>query len=83
MITNNKTTDRRRNNMRNPKPSGARSTRSSYAGMSRKPNSRPPIRNRKNAGLKFETKISEGTELAHIPPLASDSIRIINLGGVE
>ncbi|MEA4910534.1 Ribonuclease J1 [bioreactor metagenome] len=85
MNTNNKPLNKntRKNNTRPPKSSGPKSSRSSYAGMSRRPSSRPPIRNKKNAGLKFETKISEGTELAHIPPLASDSIRIINLGGVE
>lgn len=60
-----------------------RSTRSSYAGMSKRSISRPPIRNRKNSGPKFESIISKETELAHIPQLANDSIRIINLGGVE
>ena len=60
-----------------------KNTRSSYASMSKRSSSRPPIRNRKNSGPKFETKISDATELAHIPPLAEDSIRIINLGGVE
>lgn len=75
-------------NIRNKKTTSSRGTkekivRSSYASMSRRSTSRPPIRNRKNAGPKFETKISETTELAHIPPLATDSIRIINLGGVE
>ena len=59
------------------------SARSSYSSMSKKSTSRPPIRNRKNSGPKFETKISEATEIAHIPALAEDSIRIINLGGVE
>ncbi len=60
-----------------------KSARSSYSKMSSKvSNSRPPIRSRKN-GTKFETKISEATELAHIPELKEDSIRIINLGGVE
>lgn len=85
MITNNKPMDRnnKKNNTRTPRPSAGKSSRSSYASMSKRPSSRPPIRNKKNSGLKFETKISEGTELAHIPPLASDSIRIINLGGVE
>ncbi len=85
MITNNKPMNRnnKKNNTRTPRPSAGKSSRSSYASMSKRPSSRPPIRNKKNSGLKFETKISEGTELAHIPPLASDSIRIINLGGVE
>ncbi|MEN9338328.1 MAG: ribonuclease j1, ribonuclease [Candidatus Parcubacteria bacterium] len=57
--------------------------RSSYASMSKRSSSRPPIRNRKNSGPKFETKISDATEISHIPPLAEDSIRIIHLGGVE
>ncbi len=56
--------------------------RSSYTSMSRRSSSRPPIRNKKS-GTKFETKISETTELAHIPPLEENAIRIINLGGVE
>lgn len=81
--TNNKQTNMRRDNNRPPRPPKDRNTRSSYASMSKRSSSRPPIRNRKNAGPKFETKISDATELAHIPPLAEDSIRIINLGGVE
>jgi len=57
-------------------------SKSSLTSMSRKP-SHAPMRTRKSSGPKFETKISESTELAHIPALAKDSIRIINLGGVE
>lgn len=70
----------RNSSVRQPKE---RVVRSSYASMSKRSSSRPPIRNKKNSGPKFETKISDATELAHIPPLAEDSIRIINLGGVE
>ncbi len=79
----------KRNNMKNNikntniKTAKERVSRSSYANMSKRSSSRPPIRNKKNSGPKFETKISEATELAHIPILAEDSIRIINLGGVE
>lgn len=73
------------NNNSGGRPTGPKekNTRSSYASMSKRSSSRPPIRNRKNSGPKFETKISDATEIAHIPPLAEDSIRIINLGGVE
>lgn len=78
--TNNNYKDRATNSNRGSKNN---STRSSYASMSKKSISRPPVRNRKNSGPKFETVISTETELAHIPPLAKDSIRIINLGGVE
>lgn len=70
----------RNSSVRQPKE---RVVRSSYASMSKRSSSRPPIRNKKNSGPKFETKISDATELAHIPPLAEDSIRIIHLGGVE
>lgn len=83
---NNKTNNRRnitRNNNTSPRPMKEKVSRSSYANMSKRSSSRPPIRNKKNSGPKFETIISEATELAHIPPLANDSIRIINLGGVE
>ncbi len=74
--------NKNQNNNRPREKSG--SGRSSYASMSSKKSSgRPPIRPRKNSGPKFETKISEATEIAHIPLLANDSIRIINLGGVE
>ena len=86
MINNNNNNDNRNRNQNNnrPKEKSTGSGRSSYASMSAKKSSgRPPIRARKNSGPKFETKISEATELAHIPPLANDSIRIINLGGVE
>ena len=74
-----------KNNMKNTniKHIKERTSRSSYANMSKRSSSRPPIRNKKNSGPKFETKISEATELAHIPALKEDSIRIINLGGVE
>ncbi len=71
------------NNGAGIKKNSVRSSRSSYASMSKRSSSRPPIRNRKNSGPKFETKISDATEIAHIPALAEDSIRIINLGGVE
>ncbi len=71
------------NNNISRKNGNTRSSRSSYAGMSKRSISRPPIRNRKNSGPKFESIISQETELAHIPQLANDSIRIINLGGVE
>lgn len=82
MNTNNRSGNRniRKNRTGAPKE---KIVRSSYASMSRRSTSRPPIRNKKNSGPKFETKISEATELAHIPPLAPDSIRLINLGGVE
>lgn len=82
-------TDNKKNNMKNNmkntniKHIKERTSRSSYANMSKRSSSRPPIRNKKNSGPKFETKISEATELAHIPALKEDSIRIINLGGVE
>ena len=86
-MINNDNRNKNQNNNNNNRPPREKSTgsgRSSYANMSSKKSSgRPPIRARKNAGPKFETKISEATEIAHIPPLASDSIRIINLGGVE
>jgi len=67
-----------------PKPYQPREnySKSSLTSMSRKP-SHTPMRTRKSSGPKFETKISESTELSHIPALAKDSIRIINLGGVE
>lgn len=80
---NNKPVKKTRTTTSNSKPVKEKYTRSSYASMSRRSISRPPIRNRRNSGPKFETKISEATELAHIPPLKEDSIRIINLGGVE
>ena len=83
MINNNNNNDNRNRNQNNnrTKEKSTGSGRSSYASMSAKKSSgRPPIRARKNSGPKFETKISEATELAHIPPLANDSIRIINLG---
>ncbi|MEI6352877.1 MAG: ribonuclease J [Candidatus Nomurabacteria bacterium] len=82
MDNNNKNNNYKGNNA-GPRPAKEKNTRSSYASMSKRSSSRPPIRNRKNAGPKFETKITEATELAHIPTLAEDSIRIINLGGVE
>lgn len=86
-MINNDNRNKNQNNNNNNRPPREKSTgsgRSSYANMSSKKSSgRPPIRARKNAGPKFETKISEATEIAHIPPLAHDSIRIINLGGVE
>lgn len=86
-----KNTNRNNNSQRTPqernetlgKPPTNKSSRSSYASLSKRSISRPPVRNRKNTGPKFENVISTETELAHIPPLASDSIRIINLGGVE
>ncbi len=82
-MNNTNTRNTNQNNNR-PREKSTGSGRSSYASMSSKKSSgRPPIRARKNSGPKFETKISEATELAHIPLLASDSIRIINLGGVE
>lgn len=85
MNTNNNKSNLRRDNSKSgaARPAREKVSRSSYASMSKRSSSRPPIRNRKNSGPKFETKISEATELAHIPQLASDSIRIINLGGVE
>ena len=61
--------NKNQNNNRPREKSG--SGRSSYASMSSKKSSgRPPIRPRKNSGPKFETKISEATEIAHIPLLA-------------
>ncbi len=85
MNINNNKQNIRRNNTKSgtTKPAREKVSRSSYASMSKRSSSRPPIRNRKNSGPKFETRISEATELAHIPALAEDSIRIINLGGVE
>lgn len=86
MINNNNNDNRNRNQNNNnrPREKSSGSGRSSYASMSSKKSSgRPPLRPKKNSGPKFETKISEATEIAHIPPLAADSIRIINLGGVE
>ena len=84
MINNDNRNKNQNNNSNRPREKSNGSGRSSYASMSAKKSSgRPPIRARKNSGPKFETKISEATELAHIPPLANDSIRIINLGGVE
>jgi ribonuclease J len=83
-MNNTNTRNTNQNNNNRPREKSAGSGRSSYASMSSKKSSgRPPIRARKNSGPKFETKISEATELAHIPALANDSIRIINLGGVE
>jgi len=56
-------------------------TRSSLTSLSMKASI--STRPKKNYKPKFETKVSDTIETSHIPALAKDSIRIINLGGVE
>lgn len=84
MNKDNKINNNMKNNNQNiTKTIREKNSRSSYTSMSKRSSYRPPIRNKKNSGPKFETKLSDTIETSHIPSLAEDSIRIIHLGGVE